>query len=167
MNFCDKAARSRAQQTLAEANQICFRMTPPPRYSCAWTSQNGAGGLQARVTSRIDAGLPIQCRSLRSQKGWQETQWLVEHTLAKHQTWDKVRASALQMLLIEEFTGCRPESRYPPFRKHCAREKIIEDLFSEGLREIVTIDCVKKLLGNCFQGNCAFLLSLSDFLLFL
>ena len=51
--------------------------------------------------------------------------------------------------------------------KHCAREKIIEELFSEGLREIVTIDCVKKLLGNCFQGNCAFLLSLSDFLLFL
>ena len=32
---------------------------------------------------------------------------------------------------------------YPPFRKHCAREKIIEELFSEGLREIVTTDCVK------------------------
>ena len=47
---------------------------------------------------------------------------------------------------------------YPPFRKHCAREKIIEESFSEGLREInVAIDCAKQLSGNCFRSDCTIL----------
>ena len=45
-------------------------------------------------------------------------------------------------------------------------QKMIEELFSEGLREIVAIDCVKEFLGNCMGGDCAILLLLSAFLLF-
>ena len=41
---------------------------------------------------------------------------------------------------------------YPPFTNHCAREKIIEELFSEGLREIVAIACAKE-LGELFSGG--------------
>ena len=37
----------------------------------------------------------------------------------------------------------RGSKRYPPFRKHCARELFFEGSFSEGLREIVAIDCAK------------------------
>ena len=48
-----------------------------------------------------------------------------------------------------------------------AREKMIEEAFSEGLREIVAIDYAKQLSGNCFRGDCAILLLLSAFLLFL
>ena len=46
-----------------------------------------------------------------------------------------------------------PQKYYPPFSKHCAREKIIEESFSEGLREVVAIDCVKKTLGELFSGR--------------
>ena len=56
---------------------------------------------------------------------------------------------------------------YPPFRKHCAREDTIEELFSKGFREIVAIDCATKLLGTNFRGDCTILLLLSAFLLFL
>ena len=47
--------------------------------------------------------------------------------------WRGIRARRCRRRVVE----------YPPFRKHCARKKIIEELFSEGLREIVAIVCAK------------------------
>ena len=59
------------------------------------------------------------------------------------------------------------KNHYPPFRKQCASKIVVEELFSEGLRKIVAIDCAKELLGNYFRGECAILLLLSAFSLFL
>ena len=63
--------------------------------------------------------------------------------------------------------ACLSRSLWPPFRKHCAQKKIIEDLFSEGLREVVAIDCVDNSWGIVFRAITQFYLSLSAFLLFL
>ena len=40
----------------------------------------------------------------------------------------------------------------PPFRKHCAHETTIEELFSEGLREIVAL-CFLCVFEACFQES--------------
>ena len=57
--------------------------------------------------------------------------------------------------------------KYPPFRKHCAREKFIEEIFSEGLREIVAIDCAKSLFGNYFRAIAHFVVALCFLTVFL
>ena len=57
--------------------------------------------------------------------------------------WQEVPFSWMPPEGVQPTVVVLPSSQiYPPFRKHCARETIIEELFSEGLREIVTIDCM-------------------------
>ena len=41
----------------------------------------------------------------------------------------------------------------PPFRKHCARKTLIEELFSEGLGEIAAIVCFTTVFVACFQKS--------------